>query len=240
MDKNKKVFQIFQGISEGYDKANNRISFGMHWYWKWYLAREVKKNVRPGARILDVCCGTGDMAGLLARAKQGYRITGIDFSPNMLKAANRKYGRCKGIRFVAGDAMNLPFIDGAFDCAVISFGLRNTQDYLGVLKEMTRVVKTGGMIGCLDSSYPENPVVKPLFKLYFGHMMPYLGGGKGMLEEYRWLNESTETFVSKIELLKMFGTAGLNHLKYKSFMCGCCACHTGYKTGENNAEFRHG
>lgn len=229
MKEKERILGLFQTISENYDRANDRISFGLHRLWKKRLIREITKNVPSGASILDICCGTGDMCLLLEKQKKNYQITGVDFSPNMLSEAEKKLKSAAGIRWVLGDAMNLPFEDACFDCAVISFGLRNTPDYLQVLREMHRVLKQNGMICCLDSFSPDHAIVRPFYRLYFKYIMPVWGGGSDMREEYKWLNASTEQFVSKEQLLELFEEAGFQKPKYQSFLCGCSALHTGYK-----------
>ena len=225
--KNKEhVFELFQTISQNYDRANDRISFGMHRAWKKHLIRQVGRYVQPGAKILDVCCGTGDMCWLFEQENRDYQITGLDFSPNMLAKAQLKV---VGTKLVLGDALNLPFEDDSFDCAIISFGLRNTTDYLRVLSEMRRVIRPGGMAACLDSFSPDHPWIRPFYRFYFRHLMPIWGGGSRMKEEYKWLNVSTEDFVSKAVLPKLFEAAGFERTTCTSFLWGCSACHTGFK-----------
>ncbi|NLF35159.1 MAG: class I SAM-dependent methyltransferase, partial [Clostridiales bacterium] len=116
-----------------------------------------------------------------------------------------------------------------FDSAVVSFGLRNTPDYRRVLSEMSRVTKPGGLVCCMDASTPDSPVVLPFFMLYFGHVMPLLGGGKEKMSDYIWLHESTEQFLSKEQLRTLFQRVGLKDVKYRSFMFGSCALHSGIK-----------
>lgn len=235
VEKNGKVYDTFQKISAGYDRQNNLISLGRHWAWKRFFVRALSEGLPEGGRILDLCCGTGDISLLLEQSGKNFRITGADFSPNMLKIAAGRLGGSPNVELVLADALCLPFPDNTFDCAAISFGLRNTRDYLAVLRELERVVKPGGLVGCLDSSYPDSLWVRPFYKLYFKYLMPVLGGGIKYRKEYRWLYHSTERFVSKRELLELFRKAGLTGRKYKSFMFGACACHLGYKKRRNTS-----
>ncbi|SHI72842.1 demethylmenaquinone methyltransferase [Parasporobacterium paucivorans] len=234
MKKETKVHKIFENISSRYDIMNDIISFGMHRLWKLRLISEVTRQ-NP-EKILDVCCGTGDISLLAARMNPNASIYGLDFSENMLKIANRRKKEADrknthSVRFQKGDAMNLPFEDGFFDAAVISFGLRNVSDYGRVIREMTRVVRPGGRVYCLDSSYPESSRIRPLFGLYFKSIMPFLGWIiAGSRNEYKWLNESTERFVSKGRLCKIFSQSGLSDTGCYSHLFGVAACHRGTKT----------
>lgn len=225
-----KVHAIFENISEKYDMMNDFISFGLHRIWKLHLTKEISGH-KTGT-ILDVCCGTGDLALLLAKQNEKAKITGIDFSNNMLKIAEKRKRKrgLHNVKFIQGDAMQLPFMDDTFDCAVISFGLRNVTDYKKVLLEMKRVIRPEGMLYCLDSSYPENKRFKPWFKLYFKYIMPYIGrifAGKGT--EYQWLNDSTEQFLTKVQLSSLFKQCGLHNVGYYRHFLGTAACHRGTK-----------
>lgn len=125
--------------------------------------------------------------------------------------------------------MNLPFEDNTFSAACISFGLRNTSDYLRVLQEMTRVVVPGGWVYCLDSFVPDSLVIRPFYSVYFRYVMPFLGGGFRHRQEYTWLWQSTQDFLRKKELLDLFGQAGLIDRQMKSRLFGACVLHKGKK-----------
>ncbi len=120
--------------------------------------------------------------------------------------------------------LSLPFEDGAFDGAVISFALRNTTDYRRTLCELARVVKPGGRVVCIDSFVPEKSWVRPLYSLYFSKLMPLLGGGSKKKEEYRWLNMSTREFLPASELAGMMYECGLRPEARKDFAMGACVC----------------
>ncbi|MDO5441191.1 MAG: bifunctional demethylmenaquinone methyltransferase/2-methoxy-6-polyprenyl-1,4-benzoquinol methylase UbiE [Bacillota bacterium] len=219
--KEEKVYNVFQTISEGYDDANTRISFGMEKKWKQNLIN----LFAPNSKVLDVCCGTGDIS--IALKNKNCEVTGLDFSPAMLDVAKRKCS--EGITWLEGNAMQLPFEDNSFDAACISFGLRNTPDYEAVLKEMKRVVKTGGIIACLDSFVPDNGFVKFFYNIYFKGIMPHIGGHKEHKEEYDWLANSTENFLRADELKKLFEQIDIKNVKVKKMMCGACCLHKGIK-----------
>ena len=165
--KEKTVYQIFQKIAGRYDRSNVLISLGLQGRWKKMLTGRLLKNLPEGAKVLDVCCGTGDIALELSRARRDLRVTGIDFSPAMLEEAEKRRRGRKNVRFLQGNAMALPFRDAVFDAAVISFGLRNTADYGRTLREMVRVVKEEGSVACLDSFVPGHETGAPLLPLLF-------------------------------------------------------------------------
>lgn len=228
-DKEEKVQGVFQHISSNYDMMNDIISIGLHRGWKDSLAEEISQK---GKSILDVCCGTGDLTVMLSKKDVLNEITGLDFSQNMLSVAKNRVEKndVKNVKLVQGNAMELPFEDNCFDCAVISFGLRNVADYSKVISEMTRVIKKGGWIYCLEASYPDSKYIKPFFRLYFRHIMPRLAGLiTGKQKEYEWLNESTELFLKKNELAELFKKCGLSDVTYKTYLMGSAALHKGQK-----------
>lgn len=228
-EKQDKVFRVFETIAKGYDRANVRISLGMQNSWKEMLIREVVR--RPRNRVLDLCTGTGDIAIGIAKAGAKYSITGMDFSPSMLRVAARKAKRLgiTNIRWRKGNAMKIPCGDAYFDAVSISFGLRNCADPEKVLLEIKRVLKPGGRILCLESFVPENALVRPFYRLYFGRVMPLIGGGSSHRKEYEWLQESTESFLRAGQLKKLMTRCGFRDVKVRRRMMGACALHTGCK-----------
>ncbi|MDD2568539.1 MAG: demethylmenaquinone methyltransferase [Clostridia bacterium] len=230
MDKEQRVHSVFENISQDYDKMNDIISFGHHRKWKMEMIQDI--STQNPAKVLDLCCGTGDISLALAEMNPKAKITGADFSANMLKVAKerQKKAELNNIEFTEGNAMALTFADNTFDCAVISFGLRNVADYSKVLSEMRRVIKAGSPVYCLDSSYPHSPLIKPFFKLYFKYIMPFFGNiFSKHKNEYQWLNESTEAFLSKPALAALMRKVGLKNVKYKAYLFGSAARHVGYK-----------
>ena len=228
--KEKTVYQIFQKIAGRYDRSNVLISLGLQGRWKKMLTGRLLKNLPEGAAVLDVCSGTGDIALELARTRRDLRVTGLDFSPAMLKEAERRRRGRKNVRFLQGNALALPFRDGVFDAAVISFGLRNTADYGRALREMVRVVKADGSVLCLDSFVPGMRLVRPFYRFYFRNVMPLIGGGLKHRKEYRWLYLSTQSFLRPEQLVRMFREAGLEDVCLESRMFGACALVSGCRT----------
>jgi demethylmenaquinone methyltransferase/2-methoxy-6-polyprenyl-1,4-benzoquinol methylase len=271
------VYKTFQRISGQYDLMNDLESFGLHRAWKHALARAVAL-LQP-KDLLDVACGTGDialeLAAALAQQEPPGKVVGLDFSENMLAVARRRaqggtpscaqgvasrrgqgntprrarpaaQGRAEGtgqsgggqakaaanLSFVQGNALELPFADASFDAVTISFGLRNMADYQQVVQEMVRVLRPGGCFFCLEASYPTSTLVKPLFRLYFRHAMPWMANlVTRKPAEYRWLNDSTEQFLSKEQLAELMRQCGLQGVGYRSFALGAAALHSGFKAG---------
>lgn len=229
--KEEKVQEIFNHISKDYDRMNAIISFKQHDLWR---AQTMKKMaLKPGQKVLDLCCGTGDWAldSVDAVGKNG-AVTGLDFSENMLEIAREKVAlrADKNITLIQGNAMSLPFADESFDVVTIGYGLRNTPDYLTVLKEMQRVLKKGGKAVCIDTSHPTFPVYKQAFEFYFEKMMPLFGKVFAKsFEEYQWLQQSAKDFPDAKKLKKLFEEAGFTSVEYKLHGGGAVATHFAQK-----------
>ena len=228
--KQERAYEVFQKISEDYDRMNRIISAGRQGAWKRALVRCVA--AREPRAVLDVASGTGDIALQLARALPRARIVASDFSENMLAVAARRIEAAgiSTIEISCQDAMRMSFCDASFDAVTISFGLRNMPDYQRVIEQCVRVLRPGGLFACLDASYPTNSLVKPFFRLYFAHLMPWIGRVLVQApDEYRWLADSTEAFLTKPELARLMERCGLGAVSYRSFMLGGAALHTGIK-----------
>lgn len=229
--KEERVHDVFEKIYKRYDVMNSVISFQRHKAWRQYTMRVM--DVKQGEAALDVCCGTCDWTIALARAvgKDG-KVYGLDFSQNMLSIGDEKIKELNldQVKLVHGNAMQLPFADNTFDYVTIGFGLRNVPDYLQVLREMTRVVRPGGKVVCLETSQPTIVGVRQLYMLYFRYIMPILGKMLAKsYKEYSWLQESASTFPGMQELARMFEQAGLEKVQVKPFTFGVAAMHVGYK-----------
>lgn len=227
--KEQRVHEVFENISDSYDKMNSVISFQMHKGWRKDTMQHM--DVKPGSKALDVCCGTADWTIALAEAVgESGHVTGLDFSQNMLNVGLEKTKNMKNVELVQGNAMDLPFPDNTFDYVTIGFGLRNVPDYMQVLREMKRVVKPGGKVVCLETSQSEIPVYRQLFRFYFRYIMPLFGKiFAKSYKEYSWLQESANDFPGMKKLKKMFEQAGLQNVVYKSYSGGAAAMHMGFK-----------
>ncbi|MCM2531826.1 demethylmenaquinone methyltransferase [Neobacillus pocheonensis] len=229
--KEQRVHNVFEKISDNYDKMNSVISFQQH--IKWRTDTMKRMNVQPGSKALDVCCGTADWTIALAEAVGPTgQVTGLDFSQNMLNVGIEKVKKLglNQVKLIHGNAMELPFPDNSFDYITIGFGLRNVPDYLQVLKEMHRVVKPGGIAVCLETSQPTLIGYKQLYYFYFRYIMPMFGKLLAKsYKEYSWLQESARDFPGIKELALIFENAGFKDVKYKPYSGGAAAVHIGYK-----------
>jgi demethylmenaquinone methyltransferase/2-methoxy-6-polyprenyl-1,4-benzoquinol methylase len=237
------VHGVFSSISEHYDLMNDLESLGLHRLWKARLVHELSE-ASPQV-ILDIACGTGDIALALAQANPSAEVYGLDFCEEMLAVARQRAAtelpltwtvvdgvaqHSNNLHLLVGDALALPFADESLDAVSISFGLRNMTDYAAVLAEVYRVLRPGGRFCCLEASYPEHALVRPPFKLYFKYWLPVLGGLiTNSPEEYAWLNTSTEAFLTKSELASLMQEVGFAAVSYTSLLLGAAALHRGRK-----------
>ncbi len=229
--KEERVHHVFEKVYSKYDSMNSIISFKRHKAWRKDVMKQM--NVQTGSNALDVCCGTGDWTLSIAEqtGKSG-DVIGLDFSNNMLSVAEQKRQQegIKQVRFIQGNAMELPFEEGTFDYVTIGFGLRNVQDYMTVIKEMYRVLKPGGKVVCLETSQPTLPIYRQFYYFYFEHIMPLIGKlFAKSYKEYAWLNESAKNFPDKKRLKQMFLEAGFSNVQVKSYTGGVAAMHMGVK-----------
>ena len=157
---------MFDRIAPVYDVMNRMMTAGLDGRWRKLAVKEV---VWPGDRVLDACCGTGDLA--VEAERRGGRVVGLDFSEPMLERARKKSG---AIEWVHGDAMALPFGDGEFDAVTVGFGVRNLEDLGGGLAELARVLRPEGKIAVLEITRPRG-LLRPFFRLWFDVLVPFAG-----------------------------------------------------------------
>jgi demethylmenaquinone methyltransferase / 2-methoxy-6-polyprenyl-1,4-benzoquinol methylase len=210
------VRTMFDRIAPVYDAMNHAMTAGLDRRWRAETARAV---VSPGDRVLDSCCGTGDLA--IACLRAGGRVTGLDFSERMLDRARRKSHE---IEWVEGDALALPFAEGSFDAATVGFGVRNLEDLGKGLGELRRVLRPGGRLAILEITTPRG-LLRPFYKLWFEGLVPLAGkllpGGSA----YTYLPASVRRFPEAKELAELM--AGFEHVRYRFFAGGIVALHTG-------------
>lgn len=225
------VQKIFDEIAGNYDRMNDLISLQSHKRWRNQMVDMMA--LRQGDHVLDLCCGTADLT-IATAGKVGStgHVVGLDFSKEMVKSGQKKVeqaGLEEQIEFQIGDAMNLPFESNSFDAVTVGFGLRNVPDAAAVLREMRRVVKPGGTVACLETSQPQNPVIKFFWKQYF-KLVPVMGQVVSHhFKQYSYLEQTAGQFVSAPKLKQMFETAGLRKVKVKTLMFGAAAIHIGKK-----------
>ena len=229
--KEERVHHVFEKIYDNYDSMNQIISFKRHVAWRKDVMKRM--NVQQESNVLDVCTGTGDWALSLANeVGSNGKVTGLDFSKNMLKVAQEKkeQSQLAQLEFIHGNAMDLPFPDNTFDYVTIGFGLRNVPNYETALKEMYRVVKPGGKVVCLETSQPTLIGFRQLYYFYFRFIMPLFGKlFAKSYDEYAWLHESAKDFPDKQSLKKMFLSTGFSKVEMKSYTGGVAAVHLATK-----------
>lgn len=227
-----KVNDLFAAIAPHYDRLNDLQSAGLHRLWKRRLVRWA--NVRPGARALDVCCGTGDIALRLARA--GAEVTGLDFSEAMLAVARGKIRNpesgIRNLRFVHGDAQALPFGDAEFDVVTVGYGLRNLASWEAGLREMARVARPGGRVLVLDFGKPANPVLRALYFAHLRLMVPLLGRiFAGSAEAYAYILDSLKHYPAQAGVAAKLAELGLVEVRTLNLMGGAMSLHRAVKRG---------
>jgi demethylmenaquinone methyltransferase/2-methoxy-6-polyprenyl-1,4-benzoquinol methylase len=227
---------MFTAVPPCYDLVNRIVTLGLDKHWR-RLAAQTCLEDKP-QRILDLGCGTGDLSINIARlVEKDIEITGLDYSQPMLEKARQKadkVGVGKLAHFIHGDATRLPFSDAHFDCVGISFAFRNLtyKNPLGPphLAEVKRVLKNGGRYVIVESSQPENQLIRALFHLYLRAFVAPVGillsGNKGA---YRYLAESARRFYSPREVREMLLAAGFRDVNYRPLLFGAAGLHVALK-----------
>jgi len=212
------VRRMFDRIAPVYDAMNRVMTVGLDRSWRRLAAQAV---VQPGDRVLDACCGTGDLA--LAAEREGGVVTGLDFSERMLERAR---GKSSSVEWVQGDLLALPFVEGAFDAATVGFGVRNVDDLPRALVELRRVLRPGGRVAILEITQPRG-VLRPFFNVWFDRVVPLLGrvlpGGRA----YTYLPASVRRFPGAEDLVALMEEAGFERVSFKLFAGSIVALHVG-------------
>ena len=212
------VRTMFDRIAPVYDVMNRVMTMGLDLRWRRIAAEAV---VHGGDRVLDACCGTGDLA--VACERVGGRVTGLDFSPAMLERAGRKSG---SIEWIEGDLLALPFEDGSFEVATVGFGVRNVSDLEQSLAELRRVLGADGRVAILEITQPRG-VLAPFYRVWFDRIVPLIGkllkGGAA----YTYLPASVRRFPGPDDLAGLMRAAGFADVAFRTFAGGIVALHTG-------------
>jgi demethylmenaquinone methyltransferase / 2-methoxy-6-polyprenyl-1,4-benzoquinol methylase len=215
------VQRMFDRIAPVYDAMNRVMTAGLDRRWRSITLDE---TVRSGDRVLDACCGTGDLA--IGARRRGAVVVGLDFSAAMLERARRKD---PGIEWVQGDALALPLEDASFDAATVGFGVRNVADLEAGLRELRRVLRDGGRLGILEITTPRG-LLAPFYKVWFDRVVPRLGKVLPGGDAYTYLPASVRRFPPPDELKALLERCGFGKVRYRLFAGGIVALHTGEAT----------
>lgn len=238
-DASKKIRDMFTEIAPTYDALNHLLSMQIDRVWRARVARRLRPILaNPGARVLDLCCGTGDLA--LALRKSGKaQIVGADFAHTMLVRARDKstIGSSRSgmpasppLPLFEADALRLPFADASFDLVTTAFGFRNLANYESGLREIQRVLKPGGTIAILEFTEPPSGPFGALFNWYFRNVLSRIGGAlSGHRTAYTYLPKSVSRFFRPAQLADLMSAVNYQSVSYSTWTLGTVALHTGVK-----------
>ena len=225
------VREMFSSIAPKYDLLNHVLSLNVDRLW-WNRTARVFDAIlsRPGARVLDLCCGTGDMTFALRRRTKGNtaELVGADFAHPMLVRAAQKTGD-RAIRWIEADALNLPLAEAQFDLVTAAFGFRNLANYDRGLAEIYRVLVASGEVGILDFGEPKG-LIGALYRVYFRHVLPALGTViSGVSGPYAYLPRSVQRFPAPEEMLQRMRAVGFREVSWTPYTFGIAGLYRGKK-----------
>ena len=226
------VQQMFAAIAPRYDLLNHLLSLNIDRGWRKALTRQLAPILaRPEAKILDLCCGTGDVMFEFKKSSHAM-VMGADFCHPMLIAAARKSSRQAGAPYlIEADALGLPLADESLDAISIAFGFRNLSNYACGLRELYRVLKPGGTLAILEFSHPAGRLTKTAYRIYSGVLLPMAGRIiSGSREAYSYLPESIRKFPRAEELRRMMEQAGFWETRFVLLSGGIAALHSGVRS----------
>lgn len=237
-DKEAYIHKIFSSIAGNYDFLNSLLSFNRDKYWRKFAVSKIEPEA--GEQVLDVATGTGAFALELARkiGEEG-KVVGVDFSAEMLGRARGKLAKrgCCNLELICAKAEVLPFLDDAFDYVNISFALRNVAKVEQTVREMTRVLKTGGKLLCLEFSQPQHKVFRQIYYFYIFHILPFLGQAISRNKEaYAYLPGSIVEFSSPLELKQIMEKVGLGNIVAYPLTFGIATTYVAVKKATSNCE----
>jgi len=225
------VRNMFAAVAHRYDFLNHFLSLCRDIAWRRATAQALEEVLaRPGSRVADLCCGTGDLSFCLGRHSQGM-VMGADFCRPMLAVARDKARAfARPVHFLEADALRLPFRDASLDAVTSAFGFRNLAHYGRGIEEMRRVLKSGGQIAILEFSHVHGRIFGPLFRFYFHRILPRLGQWiSGVDGPYHYLPDSVAQFPDQEVLAEKLRAAGFHKVRYVNFTGGIAVLHLGEK-----------
>ena len=221
------VQRMFDRIAPVYDAMNRVMTAGLDRRWR---RTTISEAVQPGDRVLDACCGTGDLA-LAARKAGAGSVVGVDFSDGMLERARRK---APELEWIQADVLALPFEDASFDAAVVGFGVRNVEDLEAGLRELRRVLRPGGRLGILEITTPRG-FLAPFYRVWFDRIVPLLGRLLPGGDAYTYLPASVRRFPGPEELVNLLERCGFGAVRFRLFAGGIVALHVGEAVRDDHA-----
>ena len=228
-DASGKVREMFTQIAPRYDLLNHVLSMQLDRVWRAKVARRLAPILsNRDALVLDLCCGTGDLAFALARAGKA-KIIGADFAHTMLTRAAEKSTKVRSpLSFFEADALQLPFADNSFDAVTSAFGFRNLANYESGLREIRRVLRPGGTIAILEFTEPPEGFFGNAYRWYFRAVLPRIGGMlSGDRAAYAYLPKSVARFFRPAQLAQLMKEVGYQSVDFKVWTLGTVALHTG-------------
>lgn len=228
-----KVRAMFSRLARRYDFLNDVMSLGLHRVWKRDVIRLALSGRAGPSRILDLCCGTGDLAFLAGSAAgAGSHVVGLDFTLAMLGVARERRDAGRPAAFAQGDAMRLPFAGASFDAVTMGYGLRNVADPLGCLREVRRVLAPGGRIVVLDFGKPDHPVPRAVYGAFLKTAMPAVGWlFHGDADTYLYIPDSLARYPAQRGVRDLMVQAGLAGARYENRMLGAMGLNVGEAPG---------
>ncbi len=223
------VQKMFAAVAPRYDLLNHLLSAGFDVLWRRETAKAVRPVLtKPSSVVVDLCCGTGDLALTLRKVAAG-TVIGTDFCHPMLVQAGEKAATDRQrVTFLEADSLCLPFCDAAVDVVTVAFGFRNLANYRRGLEEMHRVLRPGGMAAILEFSHVQWPLFGPLFRAYFRRVLPTLGSWiSGVRGPYQYLPDSVSRFPDQESLAQALRESGFTDVRYRNFTGGVAALHLG-------------
>ncbi len=222
------VQNVFNKVYDQYDLMNDFMSFGIHRLWKKNLLTMM--NPHPNHKLIDVACGTGDIAKIfLTHVNNESNITCVDPNKGMVKKGKEKLIKFKNLNWVIAPAEKLPLEENLFDFYTISFGLRNTRYLSKALNEAYRVLKPGGRFLCLEFSKIQNSSLDLIYKNY-SKLIPSIGKFViGEKEPYEYLTKSIENFINQDELIELMEKSNFKKCSYRNLSGGIVCIHSGWK-----------
>jgi demethylmenaquinone methyltransferase / 2-methoxy-6-polyprenyl-1,4-benzoquinol methylase len=227
--KAKQVRSMFAQIAPRYDFLNHALSLNIDRRWRRLVIKGVADLLdKPGATVLDLCCGTGDLSLELGVHAQ---TIGVDFCHPMLQLATEKVRRTRlPVELIEGDALRVPFADSMFDVVTVAFGLRNVDGTREGLCEIYRLLKPGGRCAVLEFSHPQLPIFRSLFHFYFTRLLPRIGNAiSGSSFAYQYLPDSVRSFPTQKELAQLMRQVGFSEVRYYNLFAGVASLHLGDK-----------